>query len=77
MVLLAFLLVLLLFGLGFAVHPFCIAAVVFFILWLVGFAFGRGESAGSHRFVAKYKQLIHYNQMIYFRCRFPRSSISL
>jgi type IV secretory pathway TrbD component len=48
--LLAFLVVLLLFGLGFAVHLLWIAAVVFFVLWLVGFALGRGESAGSHRF---------------------------
>jgi hypothetical protein len=48
--LLAFLVVLLLFGFGFAVHLLWIAAVVFFILWLVGFAIGRGESAGTHRF---------------------------
>ena len=48
--LLAFLVVLALFGLGFAVHLLWIAAVVFLILWLVGFALGRGESAGSHRF---------------------------
>jgi hypothetical protein len=48
--LLAFLVVLLLFGLGFAVHLLWIAAVVFFVFWLVGFALGRGESAGSHRF---------------------------
>lgn len=48
--LLAFLVVLLLFGLGFAIHLLWIAAVVFFILWLVGFALGRRESAGAHRF---------------------------
>jgi hypothetical protein len=48
--LLAFLVVLLLFGLGFAIHLLWIAAVVFLVLWLVGFALGRGESAGSHRF---------------------------
>jgi hypothetical protein len=48
--LLAFLLVLALFGLGFAVHLLWIAAVVFLVLWLVGFAPGRGESAGTHRF---------------------------
>ena len=48
--LLAFLLVLLLFGLGFTIHFLWIAAVVFLILWLVGFAVGRGESAGTHRF---------------------------
>jgi hypothetical protein len=27
-----------------------IAAVVFAIVWIVGFALGRGESAGTHRF---------------------------
>jgi hypothetical protein len=48
--LLAFLVVLALFGLGFAVHLLWIAAVIFLVLWLVGFALGRGESAGSHRF---------------------------
>ena len=47
---LALLLVLLFFGLGFAVHILWIAAVVLLVLWLVGFALGRGESAGSHRF---------------------------
>jgi hypothetical protein len=50
LVLLAFLLVLLFFGLGFALHALWIAAVVLLVLWLVGFAFGRGESAGRHRF---------------------------
>ena len=44
--LLALLLVLLLFGAGFAVHLLWIAAVVFAIVWIVGFAIGRGESAG-------------------------------
>jgi hypothetical protein len=48
--LLALLVVLILFGAGFAVHLLWIAAVVFFVLWLVGFAIGRGEGAGSHRF---------------------------
>jgi hypothetical protein len=48
--LLAFLLVLLFFGLGFAVHLLWIAAIVLLVLWLVGFAMGRGESAGSNRF---------------------------
>jgi type IV secretory pathway TrbD component len=48
--LLAFLVVLALFGLGFAVHLLWIAAVIFLVVWLVGFALGRGESAGSHRF---------------------------
>jgi hypothetical protein len=48
--LLALLLVLLLAGVGFAVHFLWIVAVIFFVLWLVGFALGRGESAGRHRF---------------------------
>lgn len=49
-VLLAFLLVLLFAGLGFALHLLWIAAAVLFVLWLLGFALGRGESAGRHRF---------------------------
>ena len=47
---LALLLVLILFGAGFVVHLLWIAAAVFLVLWLVGFAIGRGEGAGSHRF---------------------------
>jgi hypothetical protein len=47
---LALLLVLILFGAGFAVHLLWIVAVVFLVLWLVGFAIGRGEGAGTHRF---------------------------
>jgi hypothetical protein len=47
---LALLLVLILFGAGFAVHLLWIAAVVMLVVWLVGFALGRGESAGTHRF---------------------------
>jgi hypothetical protein len=50
LLLLAFLLVLVFFGLGFALHFLWIVAVVLLVLWLVGFALGRGESAGSHRF---------------------------
>jgi hypothetical protein len=48
--LLALLLVLILFGAGFAVHLLWIAAVIFLVIWVVGFALGRGENAGSHRF---------------------------
>jgi hypothetical protein len=48
--LLALLLVLIFFGLGFAVHLLWIAAVVLLVLWAIGFAVGRGESAGTHRF---------------------------
>ena len=39
------LLVLILFGAGFAVHLLWIAAVVVAIAWLVGFALSRGEGA--------------------------------
>jgi hypothetical protein len=48
--LLALLLVLIFFGVGFAVHVLWIVAVVLFVVWLVGAALGRGESAGRHRF---------------------------
>ena len=48
--LLGLLLILILFGAGFAVHLLWIAAVIFLVLWLVGFAVGRGEGAGAHRF---------------------------
>ncbi len=44
------LLVLLFAGIGFAAHFLWILAVVFFVFWLAGVAFGRGESAGRHRF---------------------------
>ena len=47
---LALLLVLILFGAGFAVHLLWIAAALFLVVWLVGFALGRGEGAGSHHF---------------------------
>lgn len=47
---LALLLVLILFGAGFAVHLLWIAAAIFLVIWIVGFAIGRGEGAGSHRF---------------------------
>jgi hypothetical protein len=47
---LALLLVLLFFGLGFTAHLLWVVAAVLLVLWLVGAAIGRGESAGSHRF---------------------------
>jgi VIT1/CCC1 family predicted Fe2+/Mn2+ transporter len=47
--LLAFLLVLLFFG-GFTVHLPWAFAVFLLVLWLLGFAIGRGEGAGRHRF---------------------------
>ncbi len=49
-ILLALLIVLLFAGLGFAVHVLWILAVAFLVLWLIGLAIGRGESAGQHRF---------------------------
>jgi multisubunit Na+/H+ antiporter MnhG subunit len=48
--LLALLIVLLIFGLGFAIHLLWIVAVIFFLVWLVGLALGRGASAGRHHF---------------------------
>jgi hypothetical protein len=50
LILLILLLVLLFAGLGFALHVLWILAVIFFIFWLAGVAFGRGESAGNHHF---------------------------
>ena len=47
---LALLLVILVFGLGFAAHFLFFVAAVFLLLWLVGFALGRGESSGRHHF---------------------------
>lgn len=40
------LLVLILFGAGFAIHLLWIAAVVFAVVWVASFALGRGESSG-------------------------------
>lgn len=50
LLILALLLVLLFFGLGFTAHLLWIVAVVLLVLWLVGFAIGRGEGAGRHHF---------------------------
>jgi hypothetical protein len=47
LILLLLLIVLLFGGLGFAVHLLWVVAVVLFVLWLVGFAVGRGANAGS------------------------------
>jgi hypothetical protein len=49
-VLLAFLLVVLFAGLGFAVHALWIAAIVLLVLWIIGLAVGRGEGSGRHGF---------------------------
>jgi hypothetical protein len=50
LILLALLLVVIFAGLGFALHVLWIVAVVLFVLWLIGLAVGRGESAGNRRF---------------------------
>jgi hypothetical protein len=52
LIIFALLLVLLFFGLGFVagLHLLWIAAVILFVLWVIGFAVGRGAEAGSHRF---------------------------
>jgi len=34
-------------GVGFVVHLLWIAAAVFFVLWLAGFAFARGQRRGG------------------------------
>jgi hypothetical protein len=49
-IVLALLIVLLFFGLGFAVHLLWILAAVLLVAWLIGIALGRGETAGAHRF---------------------------
>ena len=50
LLLLALLVVLLFAGLGFALHVLWIVAVVLLVIWLIGFALGRGRNAGNHRF---------------------------
>jgi hypothetical protein len=49
-IVLAFLVVLLFAGLGFALHFLWILAAVFLVLWVIGFAIGRGEGSGSRHF---------------------------
>jgi hypothetical protein len=49
-VILALLIVLLFFGLGFAVHVLWILAAVLLVAWLIGVALGRGETTGTHHF---------------------------
>lgn len=49
-ILLAFLIVLLVAGLGFALHFLWIVAAVLLVLWLAGLALGRGEGSGRHGF---------------------------
>jgi hypothetical protein len=49
LLLLALLVVLLFVATGFAVHILWIAAVILLVIWLVGFALGRGGN-GRHHF---------------------------
>ena len=48
-ILLVLLVALLFAGLGFAVHLLWVIAVIFFVFWLIGWAFARGEGSGSRR----------------------------
>ena len=41
------LLALLFLGFGFVAHLLWLGALVFFVLWLAGFAFGRGQRRGG------------------------------
>lgn len=51
LLLLALLVVILFFGLGiFAAHLLLAVAAVLLVLWLIGFAIGRGEGAGRNHF---------------------------
>lgn len=50
LIVLALVVVLLFAGLGFALHVLWVVAAVLLVLWVVGFAIGRGESAGSRHF---------------------------
>jgi hypothetical protein len=49
-VLLALFVVVLFIGLGFALHILWVVAAVLLVLWLMGFALGRGEGSGRHSF---------------------------
>jgi hypothetical protein len=49
-ILLLFLIVLVVAGLGFALHVLWIVAGVLLVLWLVGMVLGRGQGAGRHGF---------------------------
>jgi hypothetical protein len=49
-ILLVFLIVLLMAGLGFALHFLWIVAGVLLVVWLIGAVLGRGENAGRHGF---------------------------
>jgi hypothetical protein len=50
LVVVALLVVLIVAGLGFTIHLLWAVAAVLLVLWIIGFAIGRGEGAGSNRF---------------------------
>ena len=52
LILLGLLLVLLFFGLGFALHALWIIAIVLFVAWLIGLVLGRGENAWPRSFLS-------------------------
>ncbi len=41
-------------GLGFLVHLLWIAAVIFAVVWFVGWAFGKGESHGRRQWYGRW-----------------------
>jgi hypothetical protein len=49
-VLFALLVVLVVAGLGFTLHILWVLAAVLLVLWVIGFALGRGKNAGSRHF---------------------------
>jgi len=50
LIVLILLFVLLFAGLGFTLHFLWFVAIVFFIMWFIGLALGRGERSGRHHF---------------------------
>jgi hypothetical protein len=50
LLLLAFVVVLVVAGAGFAFHVLWVAALVLLSLWFLGYVIGRGEGAGHHHF---------------------------
>jgi len=48
-ILLGLLVALLFFGLGFAVHLLWVVAVIFFVVWIIGFAFRSGSGSRWYR----------------------------
>jgi hypothetical protein len=53
-ILLIFLLVLILFGIGFAVHALWWIALAVLAIWLVGWLFGAAESGGRRRWYGRW-----------------------